>query len=292
MTHPAAARSWLFAPGDSERKLDKALGGPSGIVIADLEDSVAAARKAAARAIVADRLRSPDRRDGFWVRVNPLDGAWTLDDLVAVVAARPDGIVLPKAARAEADRLDAYLDALEAAAGLPVGGILLMVIATETPRAIFALGQWPGAPRLAALSWGAEDSAAALGALSNREEHGAWSAPYQLFRALALTAAADAWVPAIETIWGDFRDTAGLARTAARARRDGFRGMLCIHPDQVEPVNAAFMPGDSEIAHAEAVIAAFAAEPDAGVVQLDGRMLDLPHLKQARATLAMAGRVG
>ncbi|MDT7933704.1 MAG: CoA ester lyase [Sphingomonadaceae bacterium] len=290
MTHAAAARSWLFAPGDSERKLDKALAGPAGIVIADLEDSVATPRKAAARAIVAERLRQPSRRSGLWVRVNPLEGASTLDDLVAVVAARPDGIVLPKAARAEAERLDAYLTALEAAAGLSTGGIPVLVIATETPRAIFALGQWPGAPRLAALSWGAEDSAAALGALSNREDHGAWSAPYQLFRALALTAAADAGVPAVETIWGDFRDGAGLARTAARARRDGFRGMLCIHPDQVEPVNAAFTPSEAEIHEAEAVAAAFAAEPDAGVVQLDGRMLDLPHLKRARATLALAGR--
>lgn len=282
------SRSWLFAPGDSEKKLDKALAGPADVVIADLEDSVAPPRKAAARGIVAERLRGGARRAGFWVRMNPVAGPYGLDDLVAVVEARPDGIVWPKAHPADAVRLDAWLGALEAAAGLPVvGSTPLLGIATETPQAIFALGSWAGTPRLAALSWGAEDSAAAIGALSNRGEDGRWAEPYRVFRALALAGAAAAGVAAVETIWGDFRDMAGLERVAADARRDGFRGMMCIHPDQVEPINAAFTPSAEELACAEAVVATFAAEPDAGVVALEGRMLDLPHLKQAQATLAM-----
>ena len=175
----------------------------------------------------------------------------------------------------------------KAAAGLPLGGIAVAVLATETAAGVFDVGNYAGCPRLAALSWGAEDSATALGATSNRDDTGEYDFPYQVFRTLCLTGAAAAGVSAIETIYGDFRDGDGLERMARKARRAGFRGMLAIHPDQVPVINAAFSPSAEEIAHAEAVIAAFAANPGAGTVGMDGAMLDMPHLKRAQAVVAM-----
>lgn len=284
---PLAARSLLFAPGDSPRKLEKAGLSPADLIIVDLEDAVAAAAKPDARRAVADHLRATHRRQPHWVRINPLDTDHALADLAAVVPARPDGIVLPKATRADADRLGHYLDALEAAAGLPIGRIPMFVLATETAAGVFDVGNYAGTPRLAAMSWGAEDSATALGAIGNRDDDGAFDFPYQMFRALCLTGAAAAGVSAIETIHGDFRDLAGLETMARKARRAGFRGMLAIHPDQVPVINAAFTPSAEEFAHAERVVAAFAASPGAGTVGLDGAMLDLPHLKRALALLAM-----
>jgi citrate lyase subunit beta / citryl-CoA lyase len=289
MTHPLAARSLLFAPGDSERKLAKASASGADLVLLDLEDAVAEANKAAARALVAEHLRSAERAQPQWVRINPLDTPHALADLAAVVPARPDGIMLPKATRAEADRLHHYLTALEAAAGLPLGGIRTMVVATETAPALFGLGDYAGCPRLAALTWGAEDSATALGATHNRDEDGAYDFPYQLFRALCLAGAAAAQVSPIETIHGDFRDLAGLEKVAAAARRAGFRGMLAIHPDQVPVINRAFSPSPAEIARAERIVAAFAAAPGTGTIGMDGEMLDMPHLKRAQAVLAMRG---
>jgi citrate lyase subunit beta/citryl-CoA lyase len=287
MPSPLAARSLLFAPGDSERKIAKAGQSGADLVLLDLEDSVAEASKPGARSIVAGHLRTAERAQPQWVRINPLDGAHALADLAAVVATRPDGILLPKGTRADAERLDHYLSALEAAAGLPVGGIATLVLATETAQAMFGLGDYAGTPRLAGLSWGAEDSATALGATHNRDETGAYDAPYQLLRSLCLMGAAAAGVSAIETIHGDFRDLDGLARVAAAARRAGFRGMLAIHPDQVPVINAAFSPSAEEITQATRIVAAFAANPGAGVVGLDGAMLDLPHLRRAEAVLAM-----
>lgn len=287
MTQPLAARSLLFAPGDSPRKLEKAGLSASDLVIIDLEDAVAESAKPEARKSVAAHLETTHRRQPHWVRINPLDTPHALPDLAAVVPARPDGIVLPKATRADAERLDNYLSALEAAAGLPLGGIPVFVLATETAAGVFDVGNYAGCPRLAALSWGAEDSATALGATSNRDDNGDYDFPYQLFRALCLTGAAAASVSAIETIHGDFRDAQGLEKMARRARRAGFRGMLAIHPDQVPVINAAFTPSPEEIAHAEKVLAAFDANPGAGTVGLDGAMLDMPHLKRAQALLAM-----
>lgn len=287
MTDPLAARSLLFAPGDSPRKLEKAGLSEADLVIADLEDAVAGPAKADARHTVAARLKGADRRMPHWVRINPLDTPYALADLAAIVPAKPDGIVLPKATRADADRLGDYLSALEAAAGLPIGRIPIVVLATETAAGVFDVGNYAGCPRLAALSWGAEDSATALGATSNRGDDGDYDFPYQLFRALCLTGAAAAGVSAVETIHGDFRDAAGLETMARKARRAGFRGMLAIHPDQVPVINAAFSPSADEIAHAEAVVAAFDAQPGAGTVGLNGAMLDMPHLKRAQALLAM-----
>jgi citrate lyase subunit beta/citryl-CoA lyase len=282
-----AARSLLFAPGDSERKIAKAGGSGADLVLLDLEDSVADAAKPEARRIVAAHLSSAEHAQPQWVRINPLDGPHALADLAAIVPARPDGIMLPKGTRADADKLDHYLSALEAAAGLPIGGIATLVLATETAQAMFGLGDYAGTPRLIALSWGAEDSATALGATHNRDETGAYDAPYQLLRSLCLMGAAAAGVSAIETIHGDYRDISGLEQVAGAARRAGFRGMLAIHPDQVPVINRAFSASDEEIEHATRVVAAFAAQPGAGVVGLDGAMLDLPHLRRAEAVLAM-----
>jgi len=284
---PLAARSLLFAPGDSPRKLEKAGLSAADLVIVDLEDAVAESAKPDARKAVASHLKATHRRQPHWVRINPLDTPHALPDLAAVVPARPDGIVLPKATRADAERLNNYLSALETAAGLPLGDIPVFVLATETAAGVFDVGNYAGCPRLAALSWGAEDSATALGATSNRDDNGEYDFPYQLFRALCLTGAAAASVSAIETIHGDFRDSEGLEKMARRARRAGFRGMLAIHPDQVPVINATFTPSPDEIAHAEKVLAAFDANPGAGTVGLDGAMLDMPHLKRAQALLAM-----
>ncbi|HEX7851721.1 MAG TPA: CoA ester lyase [Sphingomonas sp.] len=286
-TIPLAARSLLFAPGDSPRKLEKAGLSAADLVIIDLEDAVAESAKPGARKAVADHLKTTHRRQPHWVRINPLDTPHALPDLAAVVPAKPDGIILPKATRADAERLDHYLSALETAAGLPLGAMPVFVLATETAAGVFDVGNYAGCPRLAALSWGAEDSATALGATSNRDDNGEYDFPYQLFRALCLTGAAAASVSAIETIHGDFRDGEGLEKMARRARRAGFRGMLAIHPDQVPVINAAFSPSPDEIANAEKVVAAFAANPGAGTVGLDGAMLDMPHLKRAQALLAM-----
>ncbi|MBO9622473.1 MAG: CoA ester lyase [Sphingomonas sp.] len=287
MTEPLVARSLLFAPGDSERKLAKAGASGADLVLLDLEDAVAEASKGEARRLVAEHLRGTERAQPQWVRINPLGSGHALADLAAVVPARPDGIMLPKATRAEAERLHHYLTALEAAAGLPQGGIRTIAIATETAPALFGLGEYAGCPRLAALTWGAEDSATALGATDNRDENGEYDFPYQLFRALCLAGAAAAQVTPIETIHGDFRDLAGLEKVAVRARRAGFRGMMAIHPDQVPVINRAFSPSEAEIAHAERIVAAFAANPGAGTIGLDGAMLDMPHLKRAQALLAL-----
>jgi len=284
---PLTARSLLFAPGDSPRKLEKAGLSAADLVIIDLEDAVAENAKPDARKAVAEHLKATHRRQPHWVRINPLDTPHALADLTAVVTGKPDGIVLPKATRGDAERLNHDLEALETAASLPLGGIPVFVLATETAAGVFDVGNYAGCPRLAALSWGAEDSATALGATSNRDDNGEYDFPYQMFRALCLTGAAAAGVSAVETIHGDFRDPAGLEAMARKARRAGFRGMLAIHPDQVPVINAAFSPSPEEIAHAEAVVAAFDANPGAGTVGLNGAMLDMPHLKRAQTLLAM-----
>lgn len=287
MPSPFTARSLLFAPGDSERKIVKAGASGADLVLLDLEDSVAADAKAAARATVVQHLRSAERAQPQWVRINPLDTDHALEDLAEIVPARPDGILLPKASRAEADRLHHYLTAMEAVWGLKQGDIATMVLATETAQAMFGLGDYAGTPRLAALSWGAEDSAAALGASHNRLDDGSYDAPYQLLRSLCLMGAAAAGVAAIETIHGDYKDLSGLEQVAGAARRAGFRGMLAIHPDQVPVINAAFSPSDAEIEQAARIVAAFEANPRAGTIGLDGAMLDMPHLRRAQAVLAM-----
>ena len=281
-------RSWLFAPGDSDKKMAKAVAGPADVVIFDLEDAVATESKPLARTMVHDFLAAnADKRARIWVRVNPLDGPHTLDDLVAVMPARPGGIMLPKVyGRADVELLDRYLTAFEAAHGIKRGSTPVVVLVTETAEAMFHTGDYKGAPRVVGLSWGAEDLADSIGASSNRNPDGSYSFTYELARSLTVLGAATAGVPAIETIQGDFRDLDGLKVRAEKVRRDGFCGMLAIHPVQVEVINAAFTPSAEEIAHAQEIVAVFAANPRAGTIGWKGGMLDRPHLSRAQSLLA------
>lgn len=272
-------RSLLFVPGDRPDRMEKALASGADALILDLEDAVAPDAKGAARAAIADFLATPRGMTRF-VRINPLDSGLAEDDLAAVLPARPDGIVLPKAEGA------ATLAALDARL---TGDVMILPIATETPAAMFTLGSYGGVTaRLAGLTWGAEDLPAAIGAATSREADGSFAAPYQLARSLTLFGAHAAGVAAIETVYPDFRDLDGLAAYAARGRRDGFSGMMAIHPAQVSVINAAFTPSAEEIAQAQAVVDLFAAHPGAGALSLNGRMVDAPHLKAARAVLARA----
>ncbi|SMF78063.1 HpcH/HpaI aldolase/citrate lyase family protein [Allosphingosinicella indica] len=276
-------RSLLFVPGDRPERMAKALGLGADALILDLEDSVAAAAKPDARRAVADFV-SENATANLWVRINPLDGGEWEKDLDAVVGARPHGFVLPKAeGGASVDALAERLTAMGNATAR------ILPIATETPAAMFQLGSYAGAKRLAGITWGAEDLPAAIGAVTSREADGSFTPPYQLARSLTLFGAAAAGVAPIETVYPDFRDADGLAAYAGRARRDGFTGMMAIHPAQVPVINAAFTPSEAEVAHARAVVDAFAANPGAGALSLDGKMIDRPHLVQAERILAAAG---
>ncbi len=282
----------LFVPGDSEKKIAKSQQVVPDAIILDLEDAVAPANKPAARALVRDYLVAGrgKRRVPLFVRINPLTTPEALDDLAAVMVGAPNGIVQPKAGSPEeVRRLGHYLDAFEAQHGLARGATRIVPVATEVPEAMFALAGYAGvADRLAAITWGAEDLSAAIGAMTNKDESGGWTQPYAVARSLCLFAASAARVAAIETLFADFRDEAGLAQAAARARRDGFAGMIAIHPGQVETINGAFTPSADELAHARRVIALFEANPGAGALSLEGRMLDMPHLVQARKIVALA----
>ncbi len=279
----------MFVPADSERKLEKAADCGADALILDLEDAVLPEAKPRARELAGEYL---ERRDDVWVRINPLDTEHAAADLAAVMPGRPAGIVLPKArSAADAEALGEMLDQLEDSLAIEAGRTRVLPLCTERPEALFALGAYAGStPRLAAMSWGAEDLAAALGASQNRDEQGNWLPPYELARSLCLIAAAAAGVPALDTVFTDFRNTDGLADYASRARRDGFRGMLAIHPDQVAVINAAFSPSAEEIEHAERVVALFAEHPGAGALSLDGTMIDRPHFLQAQRLLEAAGK--
>ena len=286
-------RSFLFIPGDSEKKFGKVDGTPADAFIFDLEDAVAAARKPVARemtpAFIKDRPRG--RRHGqMWVRVNPLDTPWTLEDLAAIVPAAPDGIMLPKVNGPEDVRqVSDYLSALETAAGVEVGSIRILPVATETAISPFRLGDYAGArlDRLYGLTWGAEDLSSAIGASGNTDASGQWALTYKMVRSLCLLGAHAAGVEAVDTLFVDFRDPEGLRASCRAARAEGFSGRVAIHPAQVEVINEAFSPSDEEVAFAQRVVDLFAANPDSGTLGLDGKMLDIPHLKQAQKTLAM-----
>ncbi|WP_106400921.1 HpcH/HpaI aldolase/citrate lyase family protein [Actinocorallia populi] len=288
-----SARSWLFAPGDSERKTEKAAAGPADVVVLDLEDAVAEEGKPGARSMVAAFLaaRPPAERHRLWVRINPLDGPHALADLAAVIPARPGGVMLPKArGRRDVETLDHYLSALEVSAGVERGTTKVIVLVTETAEGMFATGTYRGAPRMVAMTWGAEDLADAVGASENRGADGGYGFTYELARSLCLLGAAAAGVAPVETIHGDFRDMEGLRRRAEKVRRDGYRGMLAIHPDQVDVINEAFTPTAEELAAAQEIVDLFAARPGAGTIGHNGAMLDRPHLARARALLAAGGR--
>ena len=282
-------RSLLFVPGDSERKFSKAKTSGADALILDLEDAVAPAQKPAARQLAARVLEDPSPRDwSFFVRVNALDTGLALDDLAAVVRPGLDGLLIPKANGVEdLQRFGHYLDALETKAGMALGSVKMAVVATETAKAMFALGSYaPAHPRLVALTWGAEDLSAALGATDNKEPDGAWTFPYQVARAQCLFAATAAEVAPIDTIHADFRDLEGLERDCRRSRRDGFLGRMAIHPDQVATIDRCYAPSEAEIAHARRIVEAFAANPNTGTIGVDGKMVDIPHLKAAQKTLA------
>ncbi|WP_372501010.1 CoA ester lyase (plasmid) [Tistrella mobilis] len=289
------ARSYLFVPADAPRKLARALESGADALILDLEDSVTAERKPAARAMLREVLtehRSRGAGPELWVRINPLDGGPALDDLAAVMPGAPRGIMLPKARdRAEVVRLGHHLDAFEAAFGLETGSTRIFSVATETPAAVLSLGSYAGGPlpRLRAMTWGAEDLSAALGAVSNRDAAGGLDPLYLTVRHLCLLAAVAAGADPVDTLHADYRDEAGLTAAARAAAHAGFRAKIAIHPDQVGPINAAFTPDAAAIAAARRIVDAFAAAPGAGTVGLDGRMLDRPHLVQAEALLARAG---
>lgn len=281
-------RSFLFVPGDSERKLAKGRASAADALILDLEDAVAPARKPVARAMVAEYLAAhvADRTPELWVRINPLDEGG-LDDLAAVVRAAPDGIVVPKTdGPADVLRLGYYLDGLERRDSVEKP-IRILPVATETARAPFRLGGYADTalPRLYGLTWGAEDLSSALGASTNKDASGGWAFTYRMVRSACLLAAKAAGVEAIETLFADFRDPAGLRESCMAAAQEGFTGRIAIHPDQVGIINAAFMPSEAAVAHARRVVAVFEANPEAGAVGLDGMMLDMPHLKQARHVL-------
>jgi citrate lyase subunit beta/citryl-CoA lyase len=288
-------RSFLFIPADSEKKLGKADASGADAIILDLEDSVAPANKPRARemarAFLSDRPLA-GRAYQIWVRINPLDTDMALGDLAAVVSASPDGIMIPKPeGPADLLQLSHYLDALEVQAGLEAGAIRIVPVASETPGAVFKLGDYgaAGLSRLEAITWGAEDLSAALGASTNLEASGEWAPAYKLARSLSLLAAHAAGVQAIDTLYVDFRNEEGLRASCRAARSEGFTGRLAIHPAQVAIINECFSPSAEEIEHAKRVLAAFAANPDAGTVGLDGKMIDIPHLKQAKRVLAQAG---
>lgn len=287
-------RSFLFIPGDNEKKLGKADGSGADALILDLEDSVPPPRKAEARDKVAAFLKERPRAarsSKLWVRINPLDTVLALPDLSAIVAAEPDGVMLPKAnGPLDVLKLGHFLDALETATGVVSGRIGILPVATETATAPFRLGDYARTPlpRLAGLTWGAEDLSVAIGASTNLDAKGDWAFTFKMVRSMALLAASAAGVAAIETLYVDFRDEAGLLASSRAARAEGFSGRIAIHPAQVAAINAAFTPSGEEIAFAERVVQAFADAGEAGTIGLDGKMLDIPHLKQARQVLATA----
>lgn len=285
-----SARSWLFVPGDTDRKMEKASASAADIVLLDLEDAVAEEQKPHARLRIGEFLAAHvEGRARFWVRINPLQGPHALADLVAVLRGRPGGIMLPKArGRADVEALDRHLGDLERAAGIEQGTTPVIALVTETAQSMFTTGGYAGAPRLVAMTWGAEDLADALGASENRNPDGSYLFTYELARSFCLLGAAAAGVAAVETIHGDFRDEAGLRRRAQQARRAGFRGMLAIHPAQVPIINEAFTPSAEELQAAQEIVDLFAAHPGAGTIGHKGAMLDRPHLARAQALLALA----
>jgi len=282
-------RSFLFVPADSDRKLQKAGDAGADALILDLEDAVAPEARPDARQQAAEYLAG---KRNVWVRINPIETEDSLADLEAVMAGAPAGIVLPKPTSAsDAIALSDRIGALEPQHGIDEGATKIIALCTEHPQALFTLHGYVGAtPRLSGLSWGAEDLSAAVGASTNRDERGNWLPLFETARSMCLLAAAAAEVTAIDTVFTDFRDHEGLLRYAANARRDGFSGMLAIHPAQVGPINAAFVPTEAEIDRAARIVALFEDNPGAGTIGMDGKMIDRPHLVQARRVLELAKR--
>ena len=289
-------RSWLFVPGDSEKKLGKAAMTGADVLILDLEDSVAAENKAAARGMTGEWLAAhrvavtEGPRQGRWVRINALDSNEWREDLRAVLPGAPDGIMLPKSAGPESvQQLSAEIYELEGRARLAPNAVKIMPLVSETAAAALTIAQYASAamPRLAGLTWGAEDLSAAIGATRKRDADGRWTDTFRYARTQTLLAAHTTGVLAIDTLHADFADGKGLKRAAEEARADGFAGMLAIHPAQVEIINAAFTPSEEELAQARAIVAAFKANPGTGALQIEGSMIDMPHYKLALRVLGL-----
>lgn len=289
-------RSLLFVPGDSERKLEKGFGAGADVVIVDLEDSVAPHNKALAREIAARFIAERRAQTGsvIYVRVNDLSTGMTDDDLAAVVSAGPDGIMLPKSnSGLDVQHLSAKLRVHEAESGLADGAIKILPIITETPAGVLAAATYAGtSARLAGLTWGAEDLSAAIGARTARDERGGYTDVFRLARTMTILAAGAAEVAAIDTVFPNFRDMAAFEAECAEAERDGFTGKMAIHPDQVPVINAAFTPSAEALRQSAAIVAAFAAAGNPGVVGIDGKMVDRPHLRLAERLLARAKAAG
>ncbi len=285
-----AMRSLLFVPGDSDRKMEKACAVAADVLLLDLEDAVSQERLPLARGMIRDFLKARPSKARLFVRINPLDTALALDDLAAVMAGAPDGIFLPKARTGrDVVLLGNYLDALEAREGIDRGRTQILVVA-ETAEILLNYASFVSTgPRLCGMTHCPEDLAAAVGASTNRDLSGHYLPIHEINRALCLATAASAGIAPIERLYTNFRDLDGLALACAAGRREGFVGMIAIHPGQVPIINQAFTPTADEIAHARRVVDAFDAVGGSGVVGLDGQMLDMPHLKQARRVLDMAG---
>ncbi len=283
-------RSLLFVPADSEKKLAKAGMRGADALLIDLEDSVLPARKDVGRAMCADFLKTNNTNSQIWVRINPLDTAYLEDDLETIIPLNPAGIMLPKPdGPVDIETLGLKIEKLERQHGLPAGKIKILPVATETARAVMSLSLYPRTylPRLLGMTWGAEDLATDVGALTNKDKNGDFSFTYQMVRSQTLLAAKTAGVQAIDTLYDNFRDKDGLRKRAKAAFAEGFTGMLAIHPAQVEIINQCFTPTEAQVRHAQAVIKAFADDPSAGVVAVNGKMTDIPHLKQAQNILAL-----
>ena len=289
-------RTWLFVPGDSEKKLGKAAATGADVLIIDLEDSVAAENKAKARELAGTWLAAhreqvtEGKKIARWVRINTLSSRQWRDDLVAVLPGAPDGIMLPKSAGPESvQQLSAEIYELEGRSGLAPNAVKIMPLVSETASAALTIADYASAaiPRLAGLTWGAEDLSAALGATRKREQDGRWTDTFRYARTQTLLAAHARGVMAINTLHADFADAKGLKRAAEQAHADGFAGMLAIHPAQIEIINAAFTPSEEELDEARAIVAAFKNNPGAGTLQIDRRMIDMPHYKLALRVLGL-----
>ncbi len=285
-------RSWLYVPGDNDRKLSKCDASGSDAIVLDLEDSVAEKKRPTARQKVREFLEArpiADRKYQLWVRINAYDDS-ALVDLAAVVGAAPDGIVLPKIDSPEdVQRLSHQLDALEVREGLPLGQTKIVAVATETASAVLRLPEFASVklPRLIGLNWGAEDLSAAIGASTNTDSSGRWALTYRWTRSAVLLAAKAAGVQAIETVYVDYKDTEGLRASCREAAQEGFTSRAAIHPDQIAPINEAFAPSPEDVQLAQKIVAAFDNAEGVGTIGIDGKMFDIPHLKRARHVLAL-----
>jgi citrate lyase subunit beta/citryl-CoA lyase len=284
----------LFVPGDRPDRFAKAAASGADAVILDLEDAVTIERRGYAREAVAEYLQAPRAAVPIWVRINPVDSADALADLAAVVRARPDGVILPKARHGgDVSRLDHWLEILEAEHGLAAGAVTVMPMITETAGALLALASFTPCPaRVSAMTWGAEDLATELGAVGNRTATGDYEPAFELARSLCLITAAAAGVRAIDTVDTEIRDLAAVEQRARLSRRAGYLGKLAIHPAQIPAIHAAFTPGAAELDWARRVLEAMAAAPAAGAVKIDGKLIDRPHVLQAQRLLAAVGQLG